>query len=80
MRVQSSLMVAMHAQQYMSSGPASSITLTSGLLASRPLGDGSGWVSTFAAAMDGMTKGLALDLAPIRVNLVLPGPVDTPIW
>ena len=27
-----------------------------------------------------MTRGLALDLAPIRVNLVSPGFVDTEMW
>ena len=27
-----------------------------------------------------MTRGLALDLAPIRINLVSPGFVDTEMW
>lgn len=27
-----------------------------------------------------MTRGLALDLKPIRVNLVSPGAVDTELW
>jgi NAD(P)-dependent dehydrogenase (short-subunit alcohol dehydrogenase family) len=27
-----------------------------------------------------MTRGLALDLKPIRVNLVSPGPLDTELW
>jgi NAD(P)-dependent dehydrogenase (short-subunit alcohol dehydrogenase family) len=27
-----------------------------------------------------MTKNLALDLKPIRVNLVMPGGVDTDLW
>ena len=30
--------------------------------------------------MHGMTRGLALDLKPIRVNVVSPGPVDTELW
>ena len=30
-----------------------------------------------AAYLEGMTKGLAVDLAPIRVNMVALGPVDT---
>ena len=28
----------------------------------------------------GMTRNLALDLAPIRVNLISPGAVLTPLW
>lgn len=27
-----------------------------------------------------MTRGLAVDLAPIRVNAVCPGFVDSPLW
>ena len=32
------------------------------------------------AAVEGMTRALALDLAPIRVNAVAPGTIDTPLW
>ena len=32
------------------------------------------------AAVEGMTRALALDLAPIRVNAVAPGIIDTPLW
>jgi NAD(P)-dependent dehydrogenase (short-subunit alcohol dehydrogenase family) len=32
------------------------------------------------AAVEGMTRALALDLAPVRVNAVAPGVVDTPLW
>ena len=32
------------------------------------------------AAVEGMTRALALDLAPIRVNAVAPGLIDTPLW
>ena len=27
-----------------------------------------------------MTRGMALDLKPIRVNLISPGAVETPLW
>lgn len=30
--------------------------------------------------MDGLTRALALELAPLRVNLVSPGFVRTPLW
>ncbi len=36
-------------------------------------------VSTLTAALPALTKSLALELAPIRVNLIAPGFVDTPL-
>lgn len=37
-------------------------------------------MTTYATALLGMTRNLALDLAPIRVNLVQPGSTDTELW
>ncbi|KAI4217534.1 MAG: hypothetical protein LQ351_000129 [Letrouitia transgressa] len=73
------LMIAKHAPQYMSPGPASSLTLTSGTNTQRPSKD---WavVAAWGGAIDGMTKGLAVDLAPIRVNCVSPGAVKTELF
>jgi len=56
-----------------------SITLMSGLYANRPA-PGAALGAAAVAAIDGMTRALALDLAPIRVNAVAPGLIDTPIW
>jgi NAD(P)-dependent dehydrogenase (short-subunit alcohol dehydrogenase family) len=36
-------------------------------------------VSTFSAGLPALTKSLALELAPVRVNLIAPGFVDTPL-
>jgi len=36
-------------------------------------------IATFTAAMPAFVKALALDLAPVRVNLIAPGFVDTPL-
>ena len=56
-----------------------SITLMSGLYAIRPA-PGAALGAAAVAAIDGMTRALALDLAPIRVNAVAPGLIDTPLW
>lgn len=37
-------------------------------------------MASYAAGLHGMTRNLALDLKPIRVNLVSPGVIDTEIW
>ena len=55
-----------------------SITLTSGTAADQP-GFGALPVSV-CGAMNALTKALAVELAPIRVNVVAPGVVRTPLW
>ncbi|QIQ06461.1 SDR family oxidoreductase [Streptomyces liangshanensis] len=56
-----------------------SITFTSGINAYRPNGS-----NTIMAAANGalasLAYGLAIELAPVRVNVISPGWVDTPIW
>ncbi len=56
-----------------------SINLTSGIASSRP---GKGWslASSICGAMEGFTRAMAVELAPIRVNCVKPGVVKTPLW
>jgi NAD(P)-dependent dehydrogenase (short-subunit alcohol dehydrogenase family) len=56
-----------------------SIVLTSGLASQRPH---AGWTvaSSICGAMEGLTRALAVELAPIRVNAVCPGVVRTPLW
>jgi NAD(P)-dependent dehydrogenase (short-subunit alcohol dehydrogenase family) len=56
-----------------------SITLTNGVLALRPW---KGWsaVSAVAGAVESLTRGFALDMAPIRVNTVCAGIIKTALW
>ncbi|GAA0569181.1 SDR family oxidoreductase [Paractinoplanes ferrugineus] len=56
-----------------------SITFTSGVAAYRP-GPGSSVLATANGALEALVRTLAVELAPIRVNVVSPGWVDTGIW
>jgi NAD(P)-dependent dehydrogenase (short-subunit alcohol dehydrogenase family) len=58
--------------------PSGSLTLVSGFLSIRPR-PGSAIVSAANGALESLTRALALELAPIRVNAVSPGIIDTPI-
>jgi NAD(P)-dependent dehydrogenase (short-subunit alcohol dehydrogenase family) len=59
--------------------PGGSIVFTSGLAGARPH---SGWSlgASICSAMEGLTRALAVELAPIRVNIVSPGVVRSPLW
>ncbi|KAH9845419.1 NAD(P)-binding protein [Teratosphaeria destructans] len=73
------MFLSKYAKQYLNAGPQSSITLTTGAVSERPNPDWS-VVNSYATGLQGMTRGFALDLAPIRVNLVSPGAVETELW
>jgi NAD(P)-dependent dehydrogenase (short-subunit alcohol dehydrogenase family) len=57
--------------------PGGSIVFTSGIAGQRPR---SGWAlgASICSAMEGLTRALAIE--PIRVNIVSPGVVATPLW
>ncbi|OQV06434.1 hypothetical protein CLAIMM_10996 [Cladophialophora immunda] len=71
--------VAKEAVPYLTPGPASSITLTTGSVSEKPRPN---WavVASYASGLYGMTRSLALELKPVRVNLISPGAVDTELW
>jgi NAD(P)-dependent dehydrogenase (short-subunit alcohol dehydrogenase family) len=67
--------VVRHARPRMTSG---SITFTSGGLSSRPR-LGAAMITAGLAAVEALAPALALELAPVRVNAVTPGLIDTPL-
>lgn len=64
------------APSYLNPGPRSSITLTGASTAAKPT-PGRGILTAIGASTEGIARGLAVDLAPIRVNAVSPGTTDT---
>lgn len=56
-----------------------SISLMSGTANNRP---GAGWLlgASICGAMDGLTRAMAVELAPIRVNAVSAGVIKTNLW
>jgi NAD(P)-dependent dehydrogenase (short-subunit alcohol dehydrogenase family) len=65
---------------HMPNSRSSSITFTSATLAQRPT---PGWVlvgSGVTGALESLSRGLAIDLAPVRVNCVAPSVVNTELW
>jgi NAD(P)-dependent dehydrogenase (short-subunit alcohol dehydrogenase family) len=71
------LMAAKYASQYIRKG--GSITLTNGTVGLRPM---KGWAvaASITAAIEGLTRALAVELAPIRVNAVCAGVTRTELW
>ncbi|KAJ5223295.1 hypothetical protein N7468_007837 [Penicillium chermesinum] len=73
------LLVAKVGARYLTAGPESSLTLTSGTIHERPTEN---W-TVLAGYMGGvvsMTRNLAVEMKPARVNVVSPGLVDTEMW
>lgn len=60
--------------------PTASIVLTSGQLGDRPSADGTSVIAAAVRGVEGLARSLALELKPIRVNVVSPGFVDTPLF
>jgi NAD(P)-dependent dehydrogenase (short-subunit alcohol dehydrogenase family) len=59
--------------------PGGSITLTTGSAGERP---SAGWsvAAAICGAVSSLTKALAIELAPVRVNAVAPGVTRSPLW
>jgi NAD(P)-dependent dehydrogenase (short-subunit alcohol dehydrogenase family) len=73
------MLLAKLAPHFLNSSYKSSLIFTSGRVAEKPV-KGYTMGAAFGAALFGITRSLALDLAPIRVNCVSPGATDTEMW
>ena len=73
------LILAKLASSYMNHTTSSSITLTSGSQSQKP---SSRWavLVAYGCAVEGLTRSLAVELAPIRVNCVSPGAIHTELF
>jgi NAD(P)-dependent dehydrogenase (short-subunit alcohol dehydrogenase family) len=76
LRLRGALHVARYAAPRIPAG--GSITLMSGTAAHRPH-PGGALDAAACAAIEGLTRALAAELGPVRVNALCPGPIDTPL-
>jgi NAD(P)-dependent dehydrogenase (short-subunit alcohol dehydrogenase family) len=60
--------------------PTASIVLTGGQFSDRPSGNGVSVISAAVRGIEALARSLALELKPIRVNVISPGFVDTPLF
>ncbi|OBT75233.1 hypothetical protein VF21_06141 [Pseudogymnoascus sp. 05NY08] len=73
------MLLAKLASRFLNPSYKSSLIFTSGRVAEKPV-KGYTMGAAFGALLFGITRSLALDLAPIRVNCVSPGATDTEMW
>jgi len=76
-RFSGALLAVKHGFPYIREG--GSITLTGGMVAHRPR-KGAPLFTVMAGAVENLIRGLAVDLAPVRVNAVCPGAIATDVW
>jgi NAD(P)-dependent dehydrogenase (short-subunit alcohol dehydrogenase family) len=77
LRFWGAFMAAKYGSSHIRSG--GSIVLTTGIIGRRPR---KGWAlgASLCGAVEALTRALAVELAPIRVNAVCPGAVRTELW
>ena len=59
--------------------PRGSIVLFSGWVSRKPMA-GTSTLASIDAAIEALGRTLALEIAPRRANVVMPGAIDTPLW
>lgn len=78
LRYLTSMTIAKHGPDYLVNSDKSSITFTTGTLIAKPIAGMSAMVGQ-SAAIEAAAKAWAIELAPIRINVVAPGAIDTPL-
>lgn len=76
-RFTGALLAVKHARPHLRDG--GSVVLTDGIVAHRPR-KGAPLNTAMAGAVEHLVYGLAVDLAPLRVNGVCPGAIGTEVW
>lgn len=73
------VLVAKLAQRFLKRNYTSSLMFCGGRASGKPI---KGWpaAACFSAGLEGLVRALALDLAPLRVNVVHPGATETELW
>lgn len=79
-RVFGAILVAKIGSKHLFPGPKSSIIITSGSIAEKPIAGGWATLAFVGAGICGLARQLAFDLAPLRVNALAPGVTDTNLW
>lgn len=70
------VMIAKHLNKFMEVSADSSFTVTGGVGSQKPR-SGRAMAAPLGSKLEGLVRGLAVDLAPVRVNLVSPGAIRT---
>lgn len=79
-RTIAAILVVKVGTRYMKKDRRSSIVLTGGSISEKPIAGGWSMLALIGAGLNGLTRQLAFDLAPIRVNTVAPGVIETDLW
>ncbi|WP_434047884.1 MULTISPECIES: SDR family oxidoreductase [Sorangium] len=77
--IDSKLVAALHVAKHARIEPEGSIVFTTGIAAVRP-GPGGSVIAAVNGALMSLVRALAIELAPVRVNALSPGWIDTPVW
>lgn len=79
LRFYAPIIIGKLAADYVHHSPQSSITFTSGVNNVKPV-QGRVLMAGWGAGVEGVTRALAVDLSPVRVNCICPGPTKTELF